>query len=71
MKQQISKLVLAERLGRMINARITVDNIGTLIFGWTRKNPELRTAINHRHWLYDYEVQEFSKYAGYDLLQQG
>ena len=71
MKQQLLKSVLAERLGRLINAPVSEQDISTLIYGWTRRDENLRIAINHRKWLYDYEVQALSEYAGYNLLIEG
>lgn len=71
MKQQILKSVLAERLGQLINAPVSEQDISTLIYGWTRHDESLRIAINHRKWLYDYEVQALSEYAGYNLLVEG
>ena len=68
MKNQISKNLLAERLDKAINANVGLAGLNDLIYGWTRKDPKLRTNISHRDWLYDYEVQDLSRYAGYDLL---
>ena len=68
MKQKIFKTQLPERLGKLINAPVTVEDISTLIYGWTRNDNELRVAINHRQWLFGYEVQALSLYAGYNLL---
>ena len=69
MTQQISKAVLAVRLDAVLGANVGMNGLGILIYGWTRKNPQLRVNISHRSWLYDYEVQSLSEYAGYDLLQ--
>lgn len=68
MKNQIPKTVLAERLDKILNAEAGLDGLNTLLYGWTRKDLALWEAIRHRNWLYDYEVQAFSQYVGYDLL---
>ena len=68
MKKQIPKTVLAERLDKILNAETGLDGLNTLLYGWTRKDLALWEAIRHRNWLYDYEVQAFSQYVGYDLL---
>lgn len=68
MKQQIAKSILVERLGHYLNTTCTEADISTLVYGWTRHNDDLRKAISHRKWLYDYEVQALSEYAGYNLL---
>ena len=68
MKKQIPKTVLAERLDKILNAETGLDGLNTLLYGWTRKDLALWEAIRHRNWLYDYELQAFSQYVGYDLL---
>lgn len=70
MKQQISKTLLAEQLNRAIGTNSGLTGLNILIYGWTRKDPQLRTNISHRSWLYGYEVKELSAYAGYDLRPQ-
>jgi len=69
MKNQIPKSLLVERLGRCIGAQIGPDELRTLLYGWAHKNKDLWEAVRHRDWLYDYEVQDFSRYAGYNLLK--
>lgn len=69
MKQQILKSVIAQRLDKQLHTDLGEKGLNTLIYGWTRNNENLRVAIAHRNWLYDYEVQELSIYAGYDLLK--
>ena len=69
MKNQISKTLLVERISQCINAPVTLDDLRTLLYGWTCKDKDLWEAVRHRDWLYDYEVQDFSRYAGYDLLK--
>lgn len=70
MKNQIHKVDLAERLDKILNAEIGMEGLNTLLYGWTRKDLALWEAIRHRNWLYDYEVQNFSQYVGYNLLNQ-
>lgn len=69
MMQQISKTELAERLDAALGEKAGMKGLNILLYGWTRKKPKLRVNILHRHWLYDYEVQALSAYAGYDLLK--
>ena len=68
MMPQISKTALAERLDEVLGAEVGMQGLKTLLYGWTRKDPQLRTNILHRTWLYRYEVAELSAYAGYDLM---
>ncbi len=68
MKQQISKTLLAERLDAALGMNAGLTGLNTLIYGWTRKDPQLRTNISHRTWLYDYEAYSLSRYAGYKLI---
>ena len=67
MMQHISKIEIAERLDEVLGAEVGMRGLNTLLYGWTRKDPQRRTNINHRRWLYGYEVKELSAYAGYDL----
>ena len=67
MMTQISKTAVSERLDEMLGAEVGLQGLKTLLYGWTRKDPQLRTNIRHRNWLYGYEVAELSAYAGYDL----
>lgn len=69
MNDRIEKETLAARLDAVLGAEVGMEGLNTLIYGWTRKDPKLRVNIRHRSWLYDYEVQALSEYAGYDLLQ--
>lgn len=65
--QHISKIEIAERLDEVLGAQVGMQGLTTLLYGWTRKDPQLRTNISHRRWLYGYEVEELSAYAGYNL----
>ena len=67
MMQHISKADIAERLNEVLSAEVGMEGLKVLLYGWTRKDPQLRANINHRRWLYGYEVQELSAYAGYNL----
>ncbi len=67
MMQHISKIEIADRLDEVLGAQVGMQGLNTLLYGWTRKDPQLRTNISHRTWLYGYEVKELSAYAGYDL----
>ena len=67
MMQHISKNDIAERLDEVLGAEVGMQGLSTLLYGWTRKDPQRRVNISHRRWLYGYEVKELSAYAGYDL----
>lgn len=69
MKNQISKNILVDRLNKQVGAEVGMQGLSTLIYGWTRKQPQLRVNIRHRTWLYDHEVQALSLYAGCNLLE--
>ena len=69
MRQIVSKAVLVKRLETVLGEPVGIAGLNILLYGWTRKDLRLRVNIRHRNWLYDYEVQDFSKYAGYDLLE--
>ena len=69
MTQQISKTIVAARLDAALGEHVGMEGLNTLLYGWTRKDPKLRVNIRHRTWLYDYEMQALSVYAGYNLLQ--
>lgn len=69
MTQQISKKELVRRLESAMGEKVGPEGLNILLYGWTRKNPRLRINIRHRTWLYDYEVQALSAYAGYNLLK--
>ena len=65
--QHISKKEIAERLDEVLGAKVGMRGLNTLLYGWNRKDPQRRINISHRRWLYGYEVQELSAYAGYNL----
>jgi len=68
MMQRINKAELVKRLEAILGEPVGREGLSTLLYGWTRKSKNLRAAISHRQWLYDYEVQALSRYAGYNLL---
>ena len=67
MMQHINKMEIAERLDEVLGAKVGMRGLNTLLYGWNRKDPQRRINISHRRWLYGYEVQELSAYAGYNL----
>lgn len=69
MKNQIPKTLLAERLDECVDTKPGLNGLNILLFGWTRKDPDMWEAIRHRNWLYDYEVLVFQEYAGCNLLK--
>ena len=70
MNDRISKTELASRLDAAINYPAGMNGLNILIYGWTRKQPQLRINIPHRDWLYLSEVQSLSVYAGCDLTKK-
>ena len=69
MNQRIEKSELAARLDAAIAYPAGMEGLGTLLYGWTRTDLQLRVNIRHRTWLYDYEVAALSDYAGVPLLK--
>ena len=69
MNQRIEKGELAARLDAALAYPAGMEGLGTLLYGWTRTDPQLRVNIRHRTWLYDYEVAALSEYAGVQLLK--
>ena len=68
MTQHIDKKRVADRLCEAIGYPAGMEGLNTLLYGWTRKDENLRVNIRHRTWLYDHEVRALSTYAGYDLM---
>ena len=68
MTQHIEKTRVAERLNAAIGYPAGMEGLNTLLYGWTRKDENLRVNIRHRTWLYDHEIRSLSAYAGYDLM---
>ena len=68
--ERITKVELARRLGEAIHADVGLKGLNTLIHGWLKHRcygSSYYEAIRHRDWLYVTEVQDLSRYAGYDL----
>ena len=68
MTKHIDKQQVADQLDAAIGYPAGMEGLNTLLYGWTRKDENLRVNIRHRTWLYDYEVRALSAYAGYDLM---
>jgi len=68
MTQHIDKQQVADRLDAVIGYPAGMEGLNTLLYGWTRKDENLRVNIRHRTWLYDSEVRALSDYAGYNLM---
>ena len=69
MIQRIEKTELVKRLEKRLGYAVGMEGLNVLLYGWTRKDENLRVNIRHRSWLYDYEVLDFSGYAGCNLLE--
>ena len=69
MMQRIEKKELSRRLDAALGFTTGMEGLHILLYGWTRKDRRMRVNISHRSWLFEYEVQAFSAYAGYDLLK--
>ena len=67
MMTQISKTAIAERLDEVLGAEVGLQGLKTLLYGWTRKDPQQRTNNGHTPWLIHHEGTELSAHAGYDL----
>ena len=68
MTQHIEKQRIANQLDAVIGYPVGMEGLNTLLYGWTRKDENLRVNIRHRTWLYDYEIRQLSAYAGYQLM---
>ena len=66
--QHIEKVDVVARLDAAIGYPAGMEGLNILLYGWTRKDENLRVNIRHRTWLYDYEVRALSTYAGYNLM---
>ena len=68
--QRISKEELAERLEQAIGAKVGIEGLNTLLYGWKKfrhYGARYLDALKHREWFYITEAADFSEYAGYDL----
>ena len=69
MNDRIDKTTLAANLDAALGAPVGMHGLGILLYGWTRRDPQLRINISHRSWLYLTEAEALSEYAGYNLLK--
>ena len=72
MMQRISYKELSRRLDAVLGARVGMQGLNTLLYGWKKyRHYGLKycNALKHRDWLYITEVMDFSEYAGYDLTK--
>ena len=70
--QRISYKELSRRLDAVLGARVGMQGLNTLLYGWKKKRRyglQYLNALKHRDWLYITEVMDFSEYAGYDLTK--
>ena len=70
MMKRISKEELAARLESAIGAKVGMEGLNTLLYGWKKfrkYGTKYLDALKHREWLYITEVMDLSEYAGYDL----
>ena len=68
--ERITKQQLAANLQQHLQAPVGIQGLNTLIHGWLkhrRYGQSYYEAVRHRDWLYITEVQDLSRYAGYDL----
>ena len=68
--ERIPKQQLAANLQQHLQAPVGIQGLNTLIHGWLkhrRYGQSYYEAVRHRDWLYITEVQDLSRYAGYDL----
>ncbi len=69
MTDRIDKTTLAANLDAALGASVGMRGLAILLYGWTRRDPQLRVNISHRSWLYLAEAEALSEYAGYNLLK--
>ena len=70
MMQRINKDELVGRLESAIGAKVGMEGLNTLLYGWKKFRKygnKYLDALKHREWMYCVEVADFSEYAGYDL----
>ena len=68
--QRIPKSQLTQALNAALRSDVGIQGLNTLIHGWLkhrRYGQSYYEAVRHRDWLYITEVQDLSRYAGYDL----
>ena len=75
-ENKIPQILLIERLSKRLNYPITNAHFAVLMHGWTKKRPDqappfstlaMRKKKDGFTWLTTREVEDLSRYAGYDL----
>ena len=70
MMPHVSKEELLSRLELAIDAKVGIEGLNTLLYGWKKfrkYGAKYRHALEARDWLYITEVMDLSEYAGCDL----
>ena len=70
MMPHVSKEELLSRLELAIEAKVGIEGLNTLLYGWRKFRKfgaKYLDALKHRDWFYITEVMDLSDYAGYDL----
>ena len=70
MMPHVSKEELLSRLELAIDAKVGIEGLNTLLYGWKKFRKfgaKYLDALKHRNWFYITEVMDLSDYAGYDL----
>ena len=70
MMPHVSKEELLSRLEFAIDAKVGIEGLNTLLYGWKKfrkYGAKYLDALKHRDWFYITEVMDLSDYAGYDL----
>ena len=70
MMPHVSKEELLSRLELAIDAKVGIEGLNTLLYGWKKFRKfgaKYLDALKHRNWFYITEVMDLSNYAGYDL----
>ncbi len=70
MMPHVSKEELLSRLELAIDAKVGIEGLNTLLYGWKKFRKfgaKYLDALKHRDWFYITEVMDLSDYAGYDL----
>ena len=76
-KDAITFETICSRLERAIHAEVGREGLDILIYGWLKRNSRLvtrqslwaRLNADGEEWLTPYELDSFSRYAGYDLTK--
>ena len=70
MMPHVSKEELLSRLELAIDAKVGIEGLNTLLYGWKKFRKfgaKYLDALKHRNWFYITEVMDLSNYAGYNL----